>query len=69
MIDELCKKYDIKKEDLNFRADGRIEWICEDGVGHTIYAPDGNYVHGCNGNCAKLGGINEKVFLGNDINN
>ena len=52
--DELCKKYNIKKEDLRLRADGRIEWICKDGIGHTIYAPNGNYVHGCNGNCREL---------------
>jgi|GEM_PF-2915728 len=24
-----------------FRADGRIEWQCEHGVGHTVWAPAG----------------------------
>jgi len=29
------------------RADGRMEWICEHGVGH------GNHVHGCDGCCGR----------------
>lgn len=40
------------------RGDGRIEWVCEHGVGHTIWAPkeqgDAGYVHGCDGCCADL---------------
>lgn len=55
IVEDLCKKYKIKKKDLVFRADGRIEWLCDHGVGHPIYAPNGNYVHGCCGCCAKLG--------------
>lgn len=42
-------------KNLNKRADGRIEWVCPHGVGHTIHAPsDGKwaYVHGCDGCCA-----------------
>ena len=32
------------------RMDRRIEWICEHGVGHTIWYPKGNdAVHGCCG--------------------
>ena len=34
------------------RADGRIEWVCDHGVGHTVYAPfGGDFVHGCDGCC------------------
>lgn len=45
----------IKKEDLNYRADGRIEWLCEHGVGHTVFAPvDMDFVHGCDGCCKDL---------------
>lgn len=54
LIDDLCKKYKIKKKDIIVRSDGRIEWLCEHGVGHPIYAPNDNYIHGCNGNCIVL---------------
>jgi len=55
----LCDYLDIKS--INFRADGRIEWVCEHGVGHTIWAPagyrkmTGKYwdTHGCDGCCSK----------------
>jgi hypothetical protein len=43
----------IKYKDLNFRSDGRIEYICKDGVGHTIYSPIKNYTHGCCGEVVK----------------
>lgn len=48
---------------LNHRADGRIEGICEHGVGHTLYNPNdwGEYTfsHGCCGkNCC-----NTKEFI------
>lgn len=43
----------------HLRADGRVEWICKHGVGHTVghilrqeAAKDYNYVHGCcSGRC------------------
>ena len=31
----------------SIRADGRVEYICEHGVGH------GNHVHGCDGCCSR----------------
>lgn len=37
------------------RADGRIEWVCPHGVGHTAYSPNGDYVHGCDGCCETFG--------------
>ena len=40
------------------REDGRIEWTCEHGIGHTIVVPakyqdeDSWWVHGCDGCCS-----------------
>jgi hypothetical protein len=54
-IIELSKMYDRPISEFEIRADGRIEWICEHGVGHTIWYPEGsNDVHGCDGCCNKL---------------
>lgn len=39
---------------INRRADGRIELVCEHGVGHTVYAPNNNYIHGCDSCCRRL---------------
>jgi len=37
------------------RMDGRIEWVCEHGVGHTVYNPNDwgkwTFSHGCCGCC------------------
>ena len=50
--------YPIDQKNLNYRVDGRIEWICEHGVGHTVYNPMdwGEYSmgHGCDGCCSRL---------------
>lgn len=50
------------KKQLITRADGRVEWVCEHGVGHTINVPlpfvteQAWWVHGCDGCCEpKLG--------------
>jgi hypothetical protein len=47
---------------MNTRADGRVEWVCPCGVGHTIKVPKGKeqidawWVHGCchKGCCKKF---------------
>jgi len=45
----------VLRRSLAWRMDGRLEWTCKHGVGHTIFAPHGlDYVHGCNGNCKKI---------------
>ena len=44
---------------INERLDGRIKWICEHSIGHTIWSPEGYYVHGCDGCC--------RVFMGTKI--
>lgn len=48
---ELAKEFNVKVEDLLMRADGRVEWICKHGIGHTI---KGQGVHGCDGCCSGL---------------
>ena len=42
----------MKEDELMWRGDGRLEWVCTHGVGHTIYSPRGDFVHGCDG-CEK----------------
>ena len=48
-----------QKEILVIRPDGRIEQLCEHGIGHTIghrdlakYDDPSIWVHGCDGCCA-----------------
>lgn len=42
------------------RADGRLEWACSHGVGHTVAVPavvadqDAWWAHGCDGCCGRL---------------
>lgn len=53
-----CGEY--KFHNLNRRLDGRVEWICLHGIGHTIQIPiefAGNkwmYIHGCDGCCPEI---------------
>lgn len=55
-IEHLAKLYNKPTEEFSRRADGRIEWVCEHGVGHTIWYPKhSDSVHGCDGCCKKLG--------------
>ena len=44
----------IKYEDLQWRMDGRLEWICEHGCGHTVYSNNSDFVHGCCGCCENI---------------
>lgn len=54
-LEFLMKKFNKPKEEFNFRMDGRVEWVCEHGVGHTIWHPkDLDANHGCDGCCNKL---------------
>lgn len=49
----------LKEGELIMRTDGQIEWQCEHGVGHTVWAPphknpdeqEAWFVHGCDGCC------------------
>ena len=51
----LAKKLKVSRDTLSRRADGRIEWHCEHGVGHTVWYPKGSDdTHGCCGCCARL---------------
>lgn len=48
----------ILKRDLVHRGDGRVEWVCPHGCGHTIEVPEHRvdqaayWVHGCDGCCS-----------------
>jgi hypothetical protein len=44
---EIIKERKIMKWQKIIREEGRIEYICEHGVGH------GNHVHGCDGCCSR----------------
>ena len=57
-IKALCEKFGVEEKDLNYRLDGRIEWVCEHGVGHPIWWPTGGTsVHGCCGCCSRFKGV------------
>ncbi len=43
-----------KRDQLNWRADGRLEFVCEHGVGHTVFSMDDHWIHGCDGCCNDL---------------
>ena len=54
-IEEIAKKYGRPTSEFYKRLDGRIEWICEHGVGHTVWHPEGlDASHGCDGCCNNL---------------
>ncbi len=52
---EYLKKYKLWNL-CQFRMDGRIEYVCKHGIGHTIWAPkemgESRYSHGCDGCCS-----------------
>ena len=47
------------KDKVTYRSDGRVERMCEHGVGHTRFVPrrladqEAYWVHGCDGCCKK----------------
>lgn len=54
-IKELAKKLGLPETQFSKRSDGRIEWICDHGVGHTVWYPEGSSdTHGCDGCCSRL---------------
>ena len=59
-IKQIAKKYNKPEKEFGYRDDGRIEWYCEHGIGHTVWSPDNNYIHGCDGCCRKLKEILKK---------
>lgn len=59
---ELAIRYNIEEDRIQKRADGRFEWVCEHGVGHTIWFPkNSDGVHGCDGCCRELVDINKLI--------
>lgn len=54
-IEEIAKKYNRPIKEFQYRMDGRIEWVCEHGIGHTVWFPKGlDDRHTCDGCCDKL---------------
>jgi hypothetical protein len=49
----LEKNPEFNKGNLTIRADGRIEYICAHEIGHTVYSPNNDYIHGCDRCCKK----------------
>jgi hypothetical protein len=51
---------------IQTRSDGRIEWVCEHGVGHTIghrskKMEPHDWIHGCDGCCDKVKELTEAL--------
>ena len=57
-IKNIGKLLNIPISELQYREDTRIEWVCEHGIGHTVYAPEVmgkyGYSHGCDGCCNNI---------------
>lgn len=53
-LKDMSEKYNKPLEEFQYREDGRIEWVCEHCIGHTVYSPHDYYVHGCDGCCGEL---------------
>lgn len=47
-------------KELLWRGDQRLEWHCKHGIGHTVFSPEGYFVHGCDGCCKGLVTFNIK---------
>ena len=51
---------------MNIREDGRVEWVCKHGVGHTISVPkeyeyeSAWWSHGCDGCCTDIKPITDE---------
>jgi len=57
-IETMSKRYGRNQKEFVKRTDGRIEWICEHGIGHTVWYPKNlSATHGCDGCCKKLNGV------------
>ena len=54
-IEKIAKQYGKPVSEFRVRLNGKIEWVCEHGIGHTVWYPKGSDgVHACDGCCHKL---------------
>lgn len=54
-IKQISENFSRPESEFGYRADGRIEWCCKHGVGHTVWFPkESNVLHGCDGCCKEL---------------
>lgn len=67
-IKDMSKKFNRPVEEFLDRLDGRIEWTCEHGVGHTVFAPKSmgkaGFIHGCDGCCKHIREVDAKIDEG-----
>ena len=63
--------FKLKGKNYLQRADGRIEWVCQHGIGHTVAVPEEKlrgkgkdrkllFVHGCDSCCEPM--IKQKLI-------
>lgn len=54
-LEEISRRLNKPSEQFNVRSDGRIEWMCEHGIGHPVFIPEKQKeygtIHGCDGCC------------------
>ena len=51
-LNDIAIYFDKPIDEFSKRLDGRIEWSCPHGVGHTVWHPvGGSGIHGCCGCC------------------
>lgn len=64
-LKDISIKLNLPLNELQYRADGRIEWVCSHGIGHTVYAPKSmgkyGFIHGCDGCCNKINTITDDM--------
>ena len=53
LIEDIFLKRNPKciREELNWRSDGRLEWVCKHSIGHTVFSINDNFIHGCDMCC------------------
>jgi len=51
---EVAKRFGRPVSEFQRRLDGRIEWVCKHGVGHTVWSEEGSENHCCDGCCSEL---------------
>jgi len=42
---------EMKRNNIVQKMGGNIEYTCEHDIGHTVYSPNEQYIHGCDNCC------------------
>lgn len=65
---EMAEKYSRDPEEFLMRMDGRCEWVCDHGIGHTVWVPDqfkdqdSWWSHGCDSCCRVIKDQDRKII-------